>query len=54
MPNWLQRVTRRGDRKADERPPAFATRLPVDSPGAPGRDGAEALYAKWADRWQEF
>jgi hypothetical protein len=34
--------------------PEFATRLAVDSPGAPGRAGAEALYKKWAAKWQEF
>ena len=34
--------------------PEFSTRLAVDSVGAPGRAGAEALYQKWASRWQEF
>ncbi len=34
--------------------PPFATKLAVDSPGAPGRAGAEALYQKWAAKWQEF
>src|SRR5579862_8225314 len=34
--------------------PEFSTTLPVDAPGAPGRAGAEALYAKWATKWQEF
>jgi hypothetical protein len=34
--------------------PAFATKLPVDAPGAPGMAGAEALFRKWSARWQEF
>ncbi len=34
--------------------PPFASKLAVDSPGAPGRAGAEALYQKWASKWQEF
>ncbi len=34
--------------------PMFATRLAVNSPGAPGLAGAEALYNKWSARWQEF
>jgi hypothetical protein len=34
--------------------PEFATKLPVEAAGAPGRAGAEALYQKWAGKWQEF
>jgi hypothetical protein len=34
--------------------PPFASKLAIDSPGAPGRAGAEALYQKWAAKWQEF
>ncbi len=66
MPNWLRRLTgkpaatvieeppRFSTASADEEPPPFNTTLAVDSPGAPGRAGAEALYAKWSSRWQEF
>jgi hypothetical protein len=70
MPAWLKRLSGRGGREdrapvatapppasptfKAEFAPAFATRLAVDSPGAPGRAGAEALYKKWAARWQEF
>lgn len=69
VPNWLRRLASRPEpppRLAPSEPPqppaplvaeqrpAFATRLAVDSPGGPGRAGAEALYTKWADRWQEF
>jgi hypothetical protein len=38
----------------DEAPPPFATKLAVDSPGAPGRTGAAQMYQKWSARWQEF
>ncbi|GEM_PF-2232906 len=70
MPVWLKRLTGRDGRargalSVAETPaaaptfpaklaPEFATRLAVESPGAPGRAGAEALYNKWAARWQEF
>ncbi|HLZ68588.1 MAG TPA: hypothetical protein VKV26_01640 [Dehalococcoidia bacterium] len=70
MPDWLKRLTARGAPVNDvpvavaappkpptfkaEFAPAFATKLAVDSAGAPGRAGAEALYQKWAARWQEF
>lgn len=68
MPAWLKRLSGRGGRDGSapvamapaspsfkaEFAPEFATRLAVDSPGAPGRAGAEALYNKWAARWQEF
>ncbi len=67
MPNWLQRLTRRDPTSMVAAPvqsvvrengaqtaPAFYTKLAVDSPGAPGRAGAEVLYEKWAARWQEF
>ncbi len=65
MPNWFKRLTKRGDGvpvatpavaagSAAEPAPEFSTRLAVDSPGAPGRAGAEALYQKWAAKWQEF
>ena len=69
MPAWLKRLSGRGGREASapvlapppasptfkaEFVPEFETRLAVDSPGAPGRAGAEALYKKWASRWQEF
>lgn len=61
MPNWLQRLAQRvarpvaaGDVFVDAIAPDFSTRLAVDSPGAPGMAGAEALYQKWAARWQEF
>jgi len=66
MPSWLERLTRKPAQAAmpahspatavldEETVPAFSTRLAVDSPGAPGRAGAEALYNKWASRWQEF
>jgi len=68
MSNWLQRLTRRGSTPVVSAAPArsvtaengiqpapsFYTKLAVDAPGAPGRAGAEALYEKWAARWQEF
>jgi len=66
MPAWLRRLTQRAPRDAGstlaepaptfraDLPPTFDTRLDVDSPGAPGRAGAEAMYSKWAARWQEF
>lgn len=70
MANWLKRLTGRpvaapttvsaapaplsGPTFPVEFAPEFSTRLAVDSAGAPGRAGAEALYQKWAARWQEF
>lgn len=62
MPSWLQKLTRRdgGIASAPEIQgdpatlPAFATKLPVDAPGAPGMAGAEALFRKWSERWLEF
>ena len=64
MPNWLRRLTGKRPTAVEqppasastavEEPPPFSTTLAVDSPGAPGRAGAEALYAKWSSRWQEF
>jgi hypothetical protein len=70
MPNWFQKLTKRGEAPASaiatveapdwaakaafEPVPEFTTRLAVESPGAPGMAGAEALYRKWADKWQEF
>jgi hypothetical protein len=69
MPTWLKRLAGR-DRGSSalalrealpksptfkaEIAPAFETRLAVESPGSPGRAGAEALYQRWAARWQEF
>ena len=54
MPKWLHRLTGKETAKPAEAPPPFSTTLAVDSPGAPGRAGAAALYAKWSSRWQEF
>ena len=69
MPNWLHKLRGRSDDAPAasttvqtavaapprfEPAPEFSTRLEVDRPGAPGRAGAEALYRKWADKWQEF
>jgi len=66
MANWLQRLGQRFVHQAsgpgiasssagyDMYVPMFATRLAVNSPGAPGLAGAEALYNKWSARWQEF
>ena len=54
VPNFLRKLIGRGAPRAIETPPPFSTTLAVDSPGAPGRAGAEALYNKWSSRWQEF
>jgi hypothetical protein len=66
MSGWLRKLTGRATPDAApvprdpsptfaaDLPPAFETRLAVESPGAPGLDGAAALYSKWAARWQEF
>ena len=69
MPNWLPKLTKRREvagsvttaatpqwtpKATFEPAPEFSTRLAVESPGGPGMAGAEALYRKWADKWQEF
>lgn len=65
MPNWLRRLKSKNTTAAPmpaavasaarfEPVPEFSTRLAIESPGAPGREGAEALYKKWASKWQEF
>jgi hypothetical protein len=54
VPNWLRKLTGKSEPRAVEQPPPFSTKLAVDAPGAPGRANAEALYAKWSSRWQEF